>query len=64
MWKFFKDTSFFKALEEKGAKEPSILIENMWYAPKAVIFIVLGEITNKHVLFRSAAYRESAHIFS
>ena len=60
MWKSFKNTSFFKTLEEKGAKEPSILIENLWDAPKALIPCALGEITNKHVLFISAAERESA----
>ena len=40
MWKSFKDTLFFKALEEREAKEPSILIENVRDGPKAVISCV------------------------
>ena len=47
-------------LEEKGAKEPSLLIENLWDAPKALIACALGEITHKHVLFISGIERESA----
>lgn len=41
------------------AQEPSILIEQLWDGPKAVLIWLLSQITNKHVLFISSGSQDS-----
>ena len=48
-----------QGLLDSIAHEPSILIEQLWDGPKAIIIWLLSQITNKHILIISSGSQDS-----
>ena len=59
MWNAIKNSSFFQTFETLIKKEPSLVLEKLWDAPKAVLALSFAQVTQKNVLIITGGERET-----